>query len=155
MNCHYVGPMRRLFLEAKALELLICSVREFFGQPSDTVRKSAAVCRRDADKAHEAADLLIKDFYSVPSMDDLSRAVGMSRSKLNHVFKEVHGTTPFAFLRNHRLAKARELLLEEQVNVTEAALAVGYSSLSHFTKAFAGQFNCCPSDCRNPRGRAG
>lgn len=37
-----------------------------------------------------------------------------------------------------------ELLRTGHCNVTEAALEVGYNSLSHFSTAFREQFRCCP-----------
>ena len=48
------------------------------------------------------------------------------------------------YLRNLRLERAAELLRSGRSNVTEAAMAVGYSSLSHFSKAFAEMFGVCP-----------
>lgn len=148
LGCSFTGSLRRIYIEAKALELFIVSVQRFVQDPSQYCCLNSAMGRRDVERAHEAAGLLVKDFDSVPSLSELSRSVGMSRCKLTQVFKEVHGATPFAFLKEHRLAKAREMLLEERVNVTEAALAVGYSSLSHFTKAFTRQFDCPPSKYR-------
>ena len=40
--------------------------------------------------------------------------------------------------------RAAELLRTRKCNVTEAALEVGYSSLSHFSQAFHEMFGCCP-----------
>jgi AraC-like DNA-binding protein len=40
--------------------------------------------------------------------------------------------------------RAAELLLAGRHNVTEAAMEVGYSSLSHFSKAFCTTIGCCP-----------
>ena len=42
------------------------------------------------------------------------------------------------------MERAAELLREGKMNVTETALEVGYSSLSHFTVAFRETFACCP-----------
>ena len=47
-------------------------------------------------------------------------------------------------LRQLRLEKAAELLRSGEYNVTEAALEVGYNSLSHFSAAFHETFGCCP-----------
>ena len=48
------------------------------------------------------------------------------------------------YLRQIRMERAAELLRTGQCNVTEAALEVGYSSLSHFSSTFQGTFGCCP-----------
>jgi AraC-like DNA-binding protein len=47
-------------------------------------------------------------------------------------------------LRQIRLDRAAELLRTGRCNVTEAALEVGYNSLSHFSTAFREMFRCCP-----------
>ncbi len=48
------------------------------------------------------------------------------------------------YLRKTRMERAAELLRSGDFNVTEAALEVGYSSLSHFSLAFHQTFGCCP-----------
>jgi AraC-like DNA-binding protein len=42
------------------------------------------------------------------------------------------------------MERAAELLRMGHHNVTEAATEVGYSSLSHFSKAFCETIGCCP-----------
>jgi AraC-like DNA-binding protein len=42
------------------------------------------------------------------------------------------------------MERAAELLKTGQCNVTEAAMEVGYSSLSHFSSVFHETFGCCP-----------
>ena len=49
------------------------------------------------------------------------------------------------YVRQIRVERAAELLLEGRHNVTEAAMEVGYSSLSHFSKAFCTTIGCCPA----------
>ncbi|MDR1050692.1 MAG: AraC family transcriptional regulator [Deltaproteobacteria bacterium] len=147
VSCSYFGPLRRIYMEAKALELFALSIQ--IVSPGETRgRTHGSLSRRDVEKAREAASFLVRDFEAVPSLDELARSVGLSRSKLIHIFKLVHGTSPFAYLKDHRLVKAREMLEDNRINVTEAAMSVGYSSLSHFTKAFTRRFNFHPSDCR-------
>ena len=48
------------------------------------------------------------------------------------------------YLRQARMERAAELLRTGRCNVTEAAFAVGYNSLSHFSSAFHETFGCCP-----------
>ena len=58
--------------------------------------------------------------------------------------REVGLTIP-QFLRNLRMERAAELLRSGRYNVTEAAMEVGYASLSHFSKAFCETIGCCPA----------
>jgi AraC-like DNA-binding protein len=48
------------------------------------------------------------------------------------------------YVRQLRMNHAEELLRSGKHNVTEVAMAVGYSSLSHFSKAFSQTFKSCP-----------
>ncbi len=49
------------------------------------------------------------------------------------------------YVRQLRMERAADLLLSGRHNVTEAAMEVGYSSLSHFSKAFCTTIGCCPA----------
>jgi len=46
------------------------------------------------------------------------------------------GTSPHAYLAGLRASRAQVLLSESDLSVTEIATRVGYTSSSHFTKAF-------------------
>ena len=48
------------------------------------------------------------------------------------------------YVRQIRMERAAELLKSGKFNVTEAALEVGYNSLSHFSQAFCETMGCCP-----------
>ncbi len=48
-------------------------------------------------------------------------------------------------LRKLRMERAAELLKSGKCNVTEAAMEVGYNSLSHFSQAFCQTMGCCPA----------
>jgi AraC-like DNA-binding protein len=58
------------------------------------------------------------------------------------------------YLRKLRMERAAELLKSGKYNVTEAALEVGYSSLSHFSQAFCQSMGCCPALYPPSRDRA-
>jgi AraC-like DNA-binding protein len=105
-------------------------------------------CRRTRRIASERVvrvrDLLAADLEHPPALGELGKLVGCSPFYLSRVFRDETGQTISQFLRGARLARAAEMLRGGEGNVTEAAMAVGYSSLSHFSKAFAKEFGCCP-----------
>ena len=49
------------------------------------------------------------------------------------------------FIRQIRIEKAAELLVSGKFNVTEAAMEVGYNSISHFSQAFCQLMGSCPT----------
>jgi AraC-like DNA-binding protein len=70
----------------------------------------------------------------------------LSRSQLHRKLLAVTGQAPGEFIRTYRLKKAASLILENKLNVTQIAFEVGFSSPSHFSKAFKQQFNCLPKE---------
>ena len=146
LACPYHGAARRMFLEGKVLELLSHKLHEIQAAANRAVGPSA-LSPRDIECVRHAAELLAVDLEQAPGLGQLAKAVGMCRSKLHQCFQQVHGCTPFEYLRDRRLETAARLLAQGEMNVTEVAYAVGYLSLSHFTKVFAGHFGILPGQC--------
>lgn len=67
---------------------------------------------------------------------DLARAAGLSESRLKVLFQDALGLSWVKYLQGYRIHRAAALLSEPGHNVTEAALAVGFESLSHFNATF-------------------
>jgi AraC-like DNA-binding protein len=89
-----------------------------------------------------------------PSLEELGRKVGCSPFYLSRTFSAEMKTTIPQYLRKLRMERAAELLKSGKYNVTEAALEVGYSSLSHFSQAFCQSMGCCPALYPPSRDRA-
>jgi AraC-like DNA-binding protein len=80
-----------------------------------------------------------------PSLEELGRDVGVSPFYLSRIFSQEMSMTIPQYLRRIRVQRVAELLREGRHNVTEAAFAVGYSSLGHFSKSFCKVIGCCPT----------
>ncbi len=83
-----------------------------------------------------------KDF----TVEYLSDTLFMSRSNLQRKLKSICGVSPGDYLRNYRLRKSCQLLIEKNLRINEIAYAVGFSSASYFTKAFIKTYGVAPSD---------
>jgi AraC-like DNA-binding protein len=146
LNCPFSGVTRKLFLESRAMELIAYQLQ----QMSDTRQLPATgdqyLHPRDRKRTELARDILLSNLETPPGLGRLARDAGMSPPKLNRCFRKVYGMTVFEYLRNERLNRAREML-GHGFNVTEAAYAVGYESISHFSQAFKKQFGTSPSSC--------
>lgn len=78
----------------------------------------------------------IKDQYNHQfTLEDLARHAGLSPYHLIRSFKQAVGITPFQFLRNYRIEKAKQELLNRKP-IAEVALEVGFYDQSHFHKHF-------------------
>jgi AraC-like DNA-binding protein len=75
---------------------------------------------------------------------DLAEQVTLSPSAFAHLFREVTGRSPYQFVKEMRLDRARELLIEGQLPVTRVSKEVGYGSASHFISEFRARFGLTP-----------
>lgn len=145
LNCPYQGGLKRLYLEGKALELIAGSMAQFMPRQNES-KKKFTLRPTDVERIHHAQTLIAKDFVEPPRLQEIAHAVGLSHPKLNYGFREIYGSTIFGYLRELRLNKAKALLDDGTMNVTEVAYEVGYSSLSYFAKAFKDHFGTAPGN---------
>lgn len=144
LECPYQGLLRHLYLESKSLELIAVALAEADQTHIPLKKGYDAMRSNDLKRVRRARELVERDLQNPPKLLDLARAVGMPHPRLNCCFREEYGTTVFGYLREIRLNKAKILLDEGRMNVGEVAYEVGYSSLSHFAKAFKSQFGKVP-----------
>jgi DNA-binding response OmpR family regulator len=78
------------------------------------------------------------------SIEALADAMHVDRSQLFRKCKELLGSSPSEYLRDSRLKRAHELLVEAAGNVSEVAYAVGFDSLSGFSRAFKARYGLAP-----------
>lgn len=141
LHCPYCGKAGHFYLESKAMELLSHKLAQL--HPFDGCR-NFKLKRADYERIIHVAEILVNNMENPPDTMELARTVGLSRSKLQRCFYRVYGVSPFEYLRNHRLQMAMRLLQSGEINVTEAALHVGYANQSYFAKAFKTMFGVAP-----------
>lgn len=139
------GPLHELYLESKLLEL----VYQTFHNP--TLHGCTKLCQEDCKALNKAQHILLNNFVNPPSLKDLAHQCAINEFKLKQGFKELFGTTVYGLLHAKRLEKAKELLEKQEISVQEAALHVGYKSLSHFSKAFKERYGIFPSELKKER----
>jgi signal transduction histidine kinase/DNA-binding response OmpR family regulator len=109
-------------------------------RPVVVVSSDERFLRKVIDAIEENMD---NEFFSV---EDLANAAAFSRSQLHRKLKALTGKGPNELIRDFRLARAKELLEKGRGNVSEVAMAVGYSSVSYFTRSFKAAFGVLPSE---------
>jgi AraC family transcriptional regulator len=129
-----------LWYQSKALELMA----HFMFAPKDPEFFCMRQKRVARERVERVKELLARDLTNPPTLEMLGQEVGCSPFYLSRIFSREVGLTIPQYLRNIRMERAAELLRSGRYNVTEAATEVGYSSLSHFSKAFCETIGCCP-----------
>ena len=103
-----------------------------------------AECRKEIQKA---ADFMEENYSNQILLDELCNIAGLSKSSLLRGFVREKGVTPYSFLENIRLKKAK-LLLESGTPSVEAAVMTGFSDQSHFTRFFSRYTGITPGSYR-------
>lgn len=140
LNCPLQGKNRSLYMESKALEILALQLEKLQNNPLSTI----VINRLDMEKILEARHLLFECMEEPPSILELAVKVGINDFKLKQGFRKLFNNTIYGTLREHRLETARIRLLEGDTTVTEVAISVGYTNISHFITAFRKQFTINP-----------
>lgn len=139
-QCPVFGPAQEAWFRGKALEL----AAHLFFQPPEGELFCTRTQRAARERVEQVRTLLRARLQEPPSLEELGRLVGCSPFHLSRIFSQETGLTLPQFIRQSRLERAADLLRSGRCNVTEAALEVGYNSLSHFSSAFHEAFGCCP-----------
>jgi AraC-like DNA-binding protein len=88
---------------------------------------------------HQSDDVRLKD---------VARAVNTSTFYFCKLFKRATGLTLTEYLSRVRVEKAKNLLLNPNLRVSEIAYAVGFQSLTQFNRMFQRLVGCSPTDYR-------
>ncbi len=98
-------------------------------------------------------DQFLKDFQQIIEenlsstdldIDVLHRKLLMGRTTLFRKVKALTGENPMEFIQSYRLERAAQLLKKNFGNVTEVAMAVGFSTPSYFSECFKKKFHVSP-----------
>ncbi|WP_318388474.1 AraC family transcriptional regulator [Enterobacter sp.] len=97
-----------------------------------------------AERIYRAVTLLREDFTRPIRIDELAAVAGMSVSAFHKHFRAITTLSPLQFQKQLRLIHARKMMLTEGKGIAPVAYAVGYVSVSHFTREYTRMFNTPP-----------
>jgi AraC-like DNA-binding protein len=133
------GPPRFL-AEARVLEW---AAARFFEKPISLGSRTTPPPNDPVKRAIHHLRERLDQSLDLPA---LAKAVGISPHHLSRRVKAETGITLLQHLRQLRVSHACDALASGRMNVTEAALEVGYQSLSHFSKAFREETGLTPRE---------
>jgi AraC-like DNA-binding protein len=103
----------------------------------------------------DAKDLMDRSYAEALDLDSIASAAGYSRFHFVRAFRDAYGRTPRNYLSARRLERARELLRNANLTVTEVCFLVGFSSLGSFSALFKKEMQVTPSEYRAREVRRG
>lgn len=92
-----------------------------------------------------AKDYLAAQAGGDVSIAEIAAACGMSRSYFIRSFRETTGKTPYRWLIEHRVSRARTLLAQSRDTIAEIAINCGFADQSHLTRMFTREVGMSPS----------
>lgn len=81
-----------------------------------------------------------------PSLSALCQSFSLGRTYLCQVFRDVTGNSPVDYWINLKIREAKRLIREGNMNITQIAGVLGYSSIHHFTRMFKRFVGISPTD---------
>jgi AraC-like DNA-binding protein len=129
-------------------------------KPADVVREtrvivehlfsslSGAIGSPSSILVDRAISILNRNFAKNLTDTAVAEQLNLSTSHFRFLFKEVTGQPFHKYLIGLRLEKARRLLLEANMPVSDVAASVGFNGLAHFSRAFAQRFAVSPTSLR-------
>lgn len=151
--------------EDLAIQAFRAGARDYLKKPIDIDRlRQAVVAMTSARKSLErwvgtaaapahpgvsrALAFVREHFTEATTLSDVARAASLSKFHLCRLFRRETGFAFRDYLQGLRVQRARELLADPRLTVTEVAYAVGFNDLSHFDKVFRRIAGVPPSEYR-------
>ncbi len=143
----YTGDLKRIHLEAKAIELICMMSNVMTNKPKNGL--PVKLTAGDVDRLHAARGILTRMFANPPGIEELARKLGLNRNKLSYGFKYLFERTISDFCTECRLQSAWELLRDSDLPINHIAGQVGYAQAAAFSTAFRNRFGMTPRESRN------
>lgn len=157
---HLVYDLVRKMLDARALAgplaaemcdnlvtVLACYLLEHYSRPVPTAASTLGGARLRRVLRHIA-----EQRGTLPGNAELAALCGMSAAHFSREFHRAVGLPPHRYVLTRRLERACAALASSSARIVDIAEEAGFSSASHFTRAFTAQYGTAPAAWRARRG---
>ena len=97
----------------------------------------------------EVLEFIDSNIQAGLELSDIALLVGLSTSRVRHLFTAAIGLSPIHYLRLRRMQKAKVLLEETVFSVKEVMAKVGINDASHFVRDFRHHYGLTPKKYRS------
>lgn len=147
----YVESLKPYFDEPKAIDGNLIKIKllellfDLAAADEDLMRQLMQLkqpARSDIPKIVE------ENLMNPVSVSDLAYLSGRSLSSFKRDFQAIYNVPPHQWIRERRLDKARELLSNTSLSVTDICFMTGFENTTHFSRAFKDRYDCSPVNYR-------
>ena len=147
-NLEYLEETIKSLLNNRAL------LREHYTSELPTETRSNSSSKIDRKFINEFTAIVENNISNEQfSIDDISKAIGVSRVQLYRKVKALIGYNINDYILTVRLQKAKFLLTNEDASISEVAFKVGFSTQAYFSTVFKSKFSVTPSEYREGKKR--
>lgn len=142
ISCRYCGHIKKIYLEARITALLV----NFLIENSEALdHEEKELSRNEYAGIQRVEEHIRENFRETITIAELAPIAGLNTSKLKQSFKKVYCITIFKYITRLRMERAKELIRDERLSVSEASYQIGYKNPQHFTVAFKKYYGFLPS----------
>ena len=124
---------------------------ETFANHLSTIAGEIAVhgCNQDSPLIKRGKEYIARHLSDRIRLGDIARALNMSPFHFCRTFKQTTGRTFVEYLSHVRVERAKILLRDRGLRVSEIAYEVGFQTLTHFNRTFRKLVGCSPTEYRS------
>ncbi len=105
--------------------------------------------KKGKKRIHKVVDYIAENYVQDISLDDLAEVACMTTNSFCRYFKNTTGKTAFQFIREYRVNKACQMLINGQKSISEICFDTGFNSFSSFNRIFKNLKNISASEYKN------
>lgn len=137
-----------LTIASLLLQLLVC-IGKNCQQPLPELPKNAHSRSRDYMVLFsETLDYIDKHYNEGLTLEDMASRTGFSKFHFSRLFKKYTHYNFIDYLHLRRIKEAEQLLLRNDISISDVAFSSGFSSISTFNRIFKQEKGCSPSEYR-------
>lgn len=148
LKCPFQDITKLMVLQASATEVIAYVLEKDFFSNECKFDGLIKLDRYALEKLEKARLYIEDNMEDIITIKTLSQLVGLNEYKLKAGFRKIHHMTIREYQKHCRMHKAYELMQQKDFGVTQAAIEVGYTNISHFAKCFREHYGENPKHFR-------
>jgi len=155
---YIIKPFNHKILQAKIESILENRriLKEKFSSDFSFEPKEVKLPSADKEFLNKLVELMENHISDIKfNVDKMSKMMCISHANFILKVKNLTGQKPHNLLKTYRLKRAKQLLRQNEISISEVAYSVGYDNPSSFTRAFKAEFKQSPTEFMESVGLSG
>lgn len=143
-SCDLTDFMKSTYLEGKCYEILTLQLHNYLTDISEPDGRTL-LRKTTINKIQRAVDIIESELEIRINVNSLAKKVGLNQNTLQNGFKILFRKSVNEYIQHQKLERAKDLLENSALNITEITYKIGINSRSYFSKLFKQRFGVTPN----------